>query len=61
MDETFQNKYEKEAHEIVEGLRGTRWEAAIGPDQNRTMVSRTPNFVLGLLALAVLAIWRLRR
>jgi MYXO-CTERM domain-containing protein len=61
MSDTFRNKYEQEAHAIVEDLKGTKWQPVIGPDRNEATASRTPNLVMGLLALALLAIWRLRR
>jgi hypothetical protein len=59
MSDAFQNKYEQEAHAIVKDLKGTKWEPVIGPERNETTVPR-PNLVLGLLALALFAIWRLR-
>jgi hypothetical protein len=62
MAEIFQNKYEKEAHNLVEGLRGTKWEAAVSPDHDHSEVTGTRSLGLafGLLALALVAIWRLR-
>lgn len=59
MSDTFQNKYEQEAHAIVEDLKGTKWEPVIGLERNETTALR-PNLVLGLLVLALFAIWRLR-
>ena len=62
MTDVFRNKYEKEAHEIVEGLRGTKWEAAVSADHDYREVTgaRTSGLLFGMLALALLAVWRLR-
>jgi hypothetical protein len=62
MAEEFKNKYEKEAQQLVEGLQGTKWEAAISPegDHSDATGTRSSGFLYGLLALTLFAIWRLR-